>query len=500
MHPPTGKDELQIFNPATGEFIGTAPILGSEEVAAAVGRARAAQSEWSKISIKDRGRQLIRFRDAIRDHAEELMAAISCENGKTFQESLMMEVLGTTDLITWFARRAHKILKRKFLSIHFYPTRRSYLQYVPRGVVGVISPWNFPFAIPVGQTVMALLAGNAVVLKPSEFTPLIALEAKRLFDQSGLPPALFQVVTGDGSTGAALTASDVNQVVFTGSVATGRKVSVACAERLIPVTLELGGKAPAIVLEDADIQRTAGALLWGAFANAGQACASVERVYVHERIHDELVEEIKIRTVALRQGAPNSEVDVGAMIHAAQVENVERLIASAIEDGATVVCGGEKVEGPGEFFLPTVLDHVNPDSDIMKKEIFGPVMPITTFTTETEAIRMANDSTLGLLAYVFTRNKSRGRRIAEQIEAGTVMVNDVLCTFALPETPWHGIKDSGLGIVHSAEGLKQLCELRHIHYERVRLMKEELWWYPYTTKRLELFKKVYRWLYLWVYR
>ncbi|MDP6115073.1 MAG: aldehyde dehydrogenase family protein [Planctomycetota bacterium] len=494
------ESELRVLNPATGECIGTAPIHGRDEVEVAVERARAAQSEWSEIPTEERGKQIIRFRNAVRDNAEELMEAITRENGKTLHESLLMEVLGTTDLITWFARRAHKLLKRKFLSIHFYPTRRSYLQYVPRGVVGIISPWNFPFAIPIGQTVMALLAGNAVVLKPSEFTPLIALESKRLFEESGLPPDLFQIVTGDGSTGEALTSSDVNQIVFTGSVATGRKVAATCAERLIPCTLELGGKAPAIVLEDADIRRTAGALLWGAFSNAGQACASVERVYAHESIHDELVAEIKARTEALRQGDPNSEVDVGSMIHSAQLENVERLIASAIQDGASVICGGERADGDGEFFPPTVLDHVKPDSDIMKKEIFGPVMPIATFTEESDAIRMANDSTLGLLAYVFTRNRSKGRRIAEQIEAGTVMVNDVLCTFALPETPWHGIKDSGLGIVHSAEGLKQLCELRHIHYERIRPLKEELWWYPYTKKRLELFKRIYRWLYSWIYR
>lgn len=492
--------DLILRNPATGEILGSLPITTAEETARAVAKARQAQASWGNVPPRDRGRQILRFRDAIRDHAEEIVDTLVRESGKVRQEALLMEVLATTDLITYYARRAHKILKRHPIRIHFYPTRRSYLHYVPRGVVAIISPWNFPLAIPIGQATMALLAGNAVVLKPSEYTPQIALLVKRLFDECGLPADLFQVIPGDACTGEALIGSDINLVVFTGSVSVGKKIAVACAERLIPVILELGGKAPAIVFEDADLERAVGALAWGGLANSGQVCASVERVYVQEGIHDALVSLLEKKIRGLRQGNPAGEVEMGAMVRLEQLEHVARLVESAVRDGAKVVCGGRRREGPGQFFEPTLLDGCPADSEILRREIFGPVLPVATFRTEEEALRLANDSSLGLVAYVFTEDRERGRRIAEKIEAGTVMVNDVLSTFAFPETPWHGVKESGLGVVHSPEGLKQMCQMRHVHYEKFRLVREEIWWYPYSEKNLLRFQRIYQWLYRWVFR
>ncbi len=268
--------------------------------------------------------------------------------------------------------------------------------------------------------------------------------------------------------------------MFTGSVATGKKVAAACGERLIPCTLELGGKAPAIVCADADLDRTAQALAWGGFANSGQVCASVERVYAVDAIHDTLVEKLVARTRELRQGDASSgaDVDVGAMAWDQQVANVERLVKSAVAAGAKVEAGGQRAPGPGLFFQPTVLTSCTQDMDIMRKEIFGPVLPIMRVADEEVAIRHANDSHLGLLAYVFSRDRERARRIAERVEAGTVMINDVLSSYACPETPWGGVKQSGIGRTHSISGLRDLCQTRHVNHDRLA-MPRELWWYPY---------------------
>ncbi len=308
-------DSIECQNPSTGQITGHVPIADTEEVRAAVARARAAQVAWGALPVGERAQKLLAFRDELVTRAEEVIDLIAGEGGKTRQEALGMEVLIVVDLVDFFCKRAEKILEPHAIPLHLLKHRKSYLHYVPRGVVGVIAPWNFPFSIPVGESMMALLAGNGVVLKPSEMTPLTSLKAKELWDSCGLPKDLFQVVTGKGQTGAALIDAGIDQMVFTGSVATGKKVAVACAERLIPCTLELGGKAPALVCADADLERTANALVWGAFANSGQVCASVERVYAHEAIHQELVDKVVAKTLALRQGPPlgGEVVDVGAM-------------------------------------------------------------------------------------------------------------------------------------------------------------------------------------------
>jgi succinate-semialdehyde dehydrogenase/glutarate-semialdehyde dehydrogenase len=366
------------------------------------------------------------------------------------------------------------------ISLHLLKHRASYLHFVPRGVIGVIAPWNFPFSIPLGETMMSLIAGNGVVLKPSEVTPLIALKSREIYLAADLPPDLFQVVTGRGATGAALIDSGIDYCVFTGSVATGKKIAAACGERLIPCTLELGGKAPAIVCADADLDRAAQAIAWGGFANSGQVCASVERVYAVDSIHDDLVSRVAARAKQLRQGdaSADANVDIGAMAWDQQVAHVESIVKSAVAHGAKLEAGGSRSPGPGLFFQPTVLSSCTQDMDVMRKEIFGPVLPIMRVRDEEEAIRHANDSHLGLLAYVFTRDRERGKRIAERIEAGTVMINDVLNTYACPETPWGGVKQSGIGRTHSVHGLRDLCETRHVNHDRLTFSRE-LWWYPY---------------------
>jgi succinate-semialdehyde dehydrogenase/glutarate-semialdehyde dehydrogenase len=481
---------ITVSNPATGETLGQVPIEDASAVRAAVARARVAQREWGALSVKERARRVRPLRDQIVNHADEVAEALARECGKTPFEALAMEVVVVADLATYFCKRAPKLLAPERVPLHLMLHRRSTLHYVPRGVVGIIAPWNFPFSIPMGQAIMALLAGNAVVCKPSELTPLVALLAKRLHDASGLPHDLFQVVTGRGATGSALIDAGIDMCVFTGSTATGRKVAAACGERLIPCTLELGGKAPAIVCADADLERTANALVWGAFANAGQVCASVERVFAHQAVYEELCARVIEKTRALRAGT-----DFGAMTWDKQVEIVEERIAQAVAAGARVVTGGRRAEERGRVFAPTVIMECRPEMDVMRKEIFGPVMPIMKVRDEEEAVALANDSRLGLLAYVFTTDRKKGSRIARRIEAGTVMVNDVLSTFAAPETPWGGVKDSGIGRTHGAIGLRELCEIRHVNRDRVQPLKRDPFWYPYDEKTHDRMRGLVRFLF-----
>lgn len=482
--------KITSVNPANGKVLGEVPVQGPDEVRAAIQKAKEAQHAWGALPPRVRGQRLLAFRDQIVSHAEEIANLLSQEVGKPRIEGLTHEVMTIADLCTYYSKRVEKVLAPQPIPLHLIVYRKSYIHFTPRGVVGIISPWNFPFAIPIGETIMALLAGNGVVLKPSEVTPMIALKAKELYDASGLPQDLFQIVTGDGSTGAALIDGGVDQVIFTGSVESGKKVARACGERLIPCTLELGGKAPAVVLPDADVERTARALVWGAFANSGQVCASVERAYVHEAIYDRLVSRIVSLAKELRQGDPatSHDIDVGAVCFPHQITVAKRQVEDATQKGATLETGGTAIEGNGQFFSPTVITGVTHDMRVAKEETFGPLLPIVKVSDTEEAIRLANDSHLALMAYVFGKDRNNALQVAERIVAGTVMVNDVLATYGMPETPWAGLKASGLGRVHSDEGLREMCQARHVNYNAISPLTRELWWYPYNEKGYNLIR------------
>jgi succinate-semialdehyde dehydrogenase/glutarate-semialdehyde dehydrogenase len=443
--------------------------------------------------VYERVEILHRFADIVLENGMELAQLLSLECGKPALEAYSGEVFNLLDLTRWYCKRAPRILAPRSIWLHLMLNRKSYVHYKPRGVVGVIAPWNFPLIIPMAEIVTALLAGNGVVVKPSEFTPLTAMRARELLLEAGVPADLVQIVNGYGETGAALIDAGIDKVVFTGSVATGKKVAAAAGERLIPCVLELGGKAPAIVLPDADIERTARSLVWGGFINSGQACVSVERVYAHREIHDLLLERIVDLTQKIRQGDPmESEVDVGAIIDPRQIEIARSQIADATARGATIHTGGEAGEGPGTFFAPTVLSGVTQECTVLREETFGPLLPICKVESTEEAIALANDSHLGLLAYVFTGDVRKGREIAERVEAGTVIVNDVLITYAMPETPWAGIKQSGLGKIHTAEALTNMCQTRHVNLPRIRGMKREIYWYPYRDATYDLLRRLVR--------
>ncbi|HEY0375448.1 MAG TPA: aldehyde dehydrogenase family protein [Pyrinomonadaceae bacterium] len=486
------REEIVSFDPATGEEVGRAPVASAAEVREAVGRARGAQKAWAKLSYAERGRVVMRARRLVLDELEEIALLVSRETGKPVAEAVSMELAPTLDLMQFFARRTRRLLRPEKIDIGQYGLmgRTSRIVYRPLGVVGVISPWNFPWATPLDEVVMALMAGNAVVVKPSELTPLTGLKIADVFRRAGLGEGLLEVVTGGGATGAALVEAGVDKIMFTGSVATGKRVAQAAAKTLTPVVLELGGKDPMIVLEDADVETAAAAALWGAFSNSGQACASVERCYVHERVATRFVETVVEKTRALRQNIGTTEdTDIGAMSNENQLAIVEGHVNEAVERGARVLAGGRRAEGlrPGLFYEPTVLTDVDHTMTVMREETFGPVLPVMTFRTDDEAVSLANDSPFGLTASVWTKNIGRGRRVAERIEAGTVMVNEVLYTHGIAQTPWGGMKQSGLGRTHGRLGLLELVTPQHVHVNRIARLRD-LWWFNYTPRASRLFR------------
>jgi acyl-CoA reductase-like NAD-dependent aldehyde dehydrogenase len=483
--------EIVSYDPTTGEEIGRVPLCAAEDVRGAVARAREAQAGWAAQSFRERGRVVLRAREIVLEGLDELADLISRESGKPIVESISMELVPTLDLMRYFARETARLLRSERINIGQYGLlgRSSRVVFRPVGVVGIISPWNFPWAIPVGEVVSALMAGNGVVLKPSELTPFVALKIAEVFARAGLPAGLLSVVTGDGRTGAALVEAGVDKIMFTGSVATGRRVAEVAGRNLAPCVLELGGKDPMIVFADADIEAAAAAAVWGAFANAGQACASVERCYVDESIAEKFTARVVALTRSLRQDAGRSGVaDLGAMSCERQRSIVEDHVRDAAARGARVLAGGGRGRmGGGFFHEPTVVVGVDHTMRVMREETFGPVLPVMTFREEEEAIRLANDSPFGLTASVWTRDIRRGERVAEKIEAGTVMVNEVLYTHGIAQTPWGGIKQSGIGHTHGRAGLLELVHAQHIHTNRLARLGD-LWWFGYTPQATALFR------------
>ena len=492
------RREVISYDPATGKEVGRVPLSTPDEVSRAVARAREARKSWGALGFRERGAIVMRARARVLEELEEVAALVSRETGKPEAEAVSMEIVPTLDLMQFFARKTAKLLKPERIDIGLYNFlgRTSLIEYRPLGVVGIISPWNFPWAIPLGEVVMALMAGNAVVLKPSELTPLTGLKIGDVFKRAGLPEGVLEVLTGDGSTGAALVEAGVDKIMFTGSVATGRRVAEAAARRLVPAVLELGGKDPMIVFEDADLGAAVEAAVWGAFANSGQACASVERCYVQERVASEFTSRVVEKVRSLKQRANDEEAaDIGAMSSERQLLTVEEHVGEALARGARALTGGARpveTEGArGYFHEPTVLTGVDHTMAVMREETFGPVLPIMTFRDESEAVRLANDSPFGLTASVWTRNVARGRRVARQIEAGTIMVNEVLYTHGIAQTPWGGVKQSGLGRTHGRLGLLELVAPHHIHVNRLARV-HDLWWFNYTPRAARLFRSLAR--------
>jgi acyl-CoA reductase-like NAD-dependent aldehyde dehydrogenase len=479
---PAQHPQFAVHNPATQEIIGTLPNLTAAQIADSVSKAASAQIRWAATPVRERMRILGRFAELLCDQKETVAAVISREAGKPEAEALSTEILVVLDTVKYLQKHVPAFLRPETVA-HSNPIMKlkaGQLLREPYGVVGIISPWNYPFSLPSVQTLTALATGNAVVLKPSEFTPFSSLELARLLRAASLDPELLQVITGDGAAGAALLSAKIQKAIFTGSVATGKRVAQAAAARLLPVVLELGGKDPMIVLADADINVASSAAVWGAFMNAGQTCLSVERCYVHESIYPQFLDACVAKTGKLRVGAgKDANVDTGPMIHERQLRIVQSHVDDAVVRGARLLAGGKALSHLGpNFFAPTILADVDHSMTIMREETFGPVLPVCSFKTDDEAVGLANDSDYGLAASIFTNSRKRGEALARRIDAGTVMVNDVIACFGISEAPHGGVKASGIGRTHGRFGLEEMVWPKYVDSDRMPRMKK-LWWYGY---------------------
>ena len=478
---PAGPETIVCTNPATGERIDEIDAVGPEQVGEAVQRSREAQAHWSRLPVDERAEYLLEAREELLDHRGELRDLVIEETGKA-QPDAMAELLILFDTLGYYARKGPELLEDERLDLHLLKNKRVTVQHAPAGIVLNIAPWNYPLDLSISPAIPALIAGNSVIIKPSEWTPLTAIRAAEIINRAGLPDGLLQVVPGYGDTGAALI-DEADAVSFTGSVSTGRKVSVEAAKNLVPCTLELGGKDPSIVLDDANVERAVNGSVWGAFFNCGQTCMSVERVFVDETVYDEFCERAVQLTRRLRQGVPSeTQVDVGAITFPKQLDIIEEHVEDAVEKGARILTGGKRREiSGGNFYEPTILVDVTPEMLVMREETFGPVMPIMEVPSAAEAIRLANDSPYGLNASIWSTDRQRAQRLARQLESGNVCINDVIASYVAIEAPYGGVKQSGVGRRKGIWELEDFTEPKTI-MEDIIGMNREPFWYPYSDK------------------
>ncbi|MGV9199129.1 MAG: aldehyde dehydrogenase family protein [Promethearchaeia archaeon] len=486
---------IKSLNPATLEVNDTIKETDPNELNPILKKAKQIQKQWKKTSLAKRKSLFKKLIEFISENMDQIARTIHNETGKPRIEAINSDVLAGLGAIRYTIDILDDVLEPKKIEFTgmklpmWYMGRSSYIHPQPLGVIGIISPWNYPFGIPFSQVVMAVAVGNAVILKPSSETPLTGLKIQEVFEKVGFPKHLVQVVPGSGSKiGSALVKSDVGRIIFTGSVGVGKKIMEMASQALKPITLELGGKSPMIVLKDADLKRTVSGATWGCFLNAGQTCAGIKRIYIHEDIYDDFLGSFKQNVENLKQGWDwdDPEISIGPVINESALKDMQNHVKKAKEQGATIVTGGKKKENTnGLFFEPTIISAVSQDMDAVQEEIFGPIVTVLKFSTVNEAIEMANDTIFGLFGSVWTKDLEKGEEIAKQMTMGTIAVNNHVYTYGLPHTPWGGNKKSGIGRTHGKFGFEELLEPHHIHIDSGKI-KEDLWWQPYNQEKLEL--------------
>lgn len=481
------SQEIKSYNPATNEEIGRVAITNSEELKEIIAKAKKAQQVWGNYSIYERKKFLKKVRDYVVLNADRIARTISDDNGKTLIEAISTEVIPATMALSYYSKKVKKFLSSQKTGVGniFLANKRSKIIRIPYGVVGIISPWNYPFAIPFSEIVMALLAGNAVILKTASETQMVGMELKKAFEDAKLPENIFNYVNIPGKVaGDLFLEGGINKLFFTGSVAVGKYIMKKASETLTPVCLELGGNDAMIVCEDADPYRAAMGALWAGFQNAGQSCGGVERIYVQDEIYDEFMSILKDKVDNLNIGIGldfNSQM--GCMTTRKQVDTVKLHIEDALSKGAIVFAQSKIPKYLTENFIPaTVLTNVNHDMLVMKDETFGPVVGVMKFTNIEEAIILANDSYLGLTGSVWSKNQKKAGNIAKRIKAGVVTINDHLMSHGLPETPWGGFKESGIGRTHGKLGFDEMTQPMVIVKDFLSFSKKQLWWHPYSEK------------------
>lgn len=494
----TSSQLIESFNPATGAKIGDVPVTPLNQLPDIMSRARAAQVGWERAGLQHRLKMLAKFKGIFFVNRQRLMDCLVAEQGKTAIEAFTLEFWPCIELINYYLQHATKILAPKPMYQPFLiPTRYQQVERRPHGVVFVITPWNFPLVLANAPIVAALAAGNTIIFKPSEFTAQTGQLFVELLWEAGIPRDVLQIVHGTGAVAAAVIDHKPNKISFTGSVATGRKVAVAAGAHLIPVTLELGGKDAAIVLDDADLDWTAKGIVWSGMINAGQICQSVERVFVHESIAAALTEKMtqQLQRHMVVGAGDDPTATVGAITTQAQLNIIQDHVQDAINQGAKVVFGGKaKVDGAtngrGRFYEPTLITAVTPTMRVAKDETFGPILALTTFATDAEVIQRHNETTFGLIGSIWTRDRQRGLGLARQLKAGHVGLNDHFFSCNLPAMPWGGVGESGYGRTRGAEGLLEMTTTQGISYNLLNFPSHEhLAWYPYTREKRALLER-----------
>jgi acyl-CoA reductase-like NAD-dependent aldehyde dehydrogenase len=489
----SGHRRMKLASPATETPIGEITVTTPDEVRTAVKRARAAQPGWEALGFDARRRYLDKALKILLARQEEFIDVIVRETGRSRMETIMMEIFPSCDSLAYYGKNAKKILADQKVPLHLLRNKKMVLTYRPLGVIGIITPWNGPFILSLNPTVQAIIAGNTVVLKPSEVTPFSGKLVAELFHEAGLPENVVTVVEGDGETGAALVDSGVDKISFTGSVRTGRKIGEACGRSLTPCTLELGGKDPMIVCADADVSRAAHGAVFGAMMNSGQFCSSTERVYVVESVADDFIRRVVDKVKTLKLGT-SGDFDLGPIIWPNQLEIIERHVHDAVAKGAKVLVGGKRALELGKYFYePTVVIDVTHEMSLMREETFGPILPIVRVRDENEAVRLANDCVYGLAANVWTKDADKAVRLAKRLDTGAVCVNDSAITYGVAEAPFGGRKASGVGQVNGEAGLKSYCFAQPIVLDRLGI-KEEQMWYPYTSDKVKVLQKIMKWV------
>jgi acyl-CoA reductase-like NAD-dependent aldehyde dehydrogenase len=473
---------LPSINPATGEVrahVATTPVA---QIPQLVARARIVQAQWASTPLADRCASLTKLRGQILASRDRLADAVVLESGKPRVEALFADVFVSLDTAAYYAKQAPALLRDERVPHHALAakTKSGKIAYEPLGVIAVISSWNYPLAIPLGQIIPAIAAGNAVVCKTSDVTPQCGALIQKLFDDANFPEGLVTIVQGAADAAQALIAARPDKVFFTGSVATGQRVAEACAKDLIPSVLELGGKDAMLVLADANLEIAASAAVWGGFTNCGQVCLSVERLFVESAVAEKFLSLVVQKTQKLRVGPGNDPVtDVGPLIRPQQVQRIRELVNDAVNLGAKVLCGGRARPDLGpNFFEPTVISGVNPSMKLFEEETFGPILAIQIVESEEEAIARCNDSNFALSASIFTSNSARGQSIARLLKAGTVMINDAISYFGIAEAPHGGCKQSGWGRTHGKAGLLEMVQPKYIAIDHLP-NREKPWWFRY---------------------
>jgi succinate-semialdehyde dehydrogenase/glutarate-semialdehyde dehydrogenase len=492
------NDWISSINPASLEICGKVKVSSHSEIYDAVQKAKDGFSYWAKLDLAKRVKIIKQAQQLLLNRAESIACLITEEMGRPLVESLSLELVGAIDLMDYYIRNAKSFLRDRSLPIHnpLFIRRKSLIINEPLGVMGIITPWNWPLLIPMGCIVPALLAGNTVVFKPSENTPLIGIEIKKLFRDAGVPEGIFQVVQGYASCGRSLLDSGIEKIFFTGNTEVGEKVMSRAAQSLKSTVLELGGNDPAIVCEDADIENCTSGILWGGFNNCGQNCNSIERVYVERSILDRFIGILIKKVKKLRVGdGKNEDIDLGPVATEMQLMKMASVVESALDKGGEILCGGHIMDThTGYFFEPTVMRWKNSLNRVPDEEVFGPLIHVIPVSDIQQAVQLSNESSFGLAASVWTRNVKKGQSIARDIESGTVMINDSVVSFGIAEASWTGVKKSGIGWTHGQKGMDEMINIKYVCVDnQFRLQK--FWWFPYSQRMNVAIKKAMSLLY-----